>query len=299
MVEGLSGLHRCEVRGFEFEVPLRGRVRVADEHHGRLVSQADRLLLHCLLVLVEEDPCEEPEQWSHEGNPAYEIPGCAEIDPAFLFGERRHDGPHRHPDDTALQQFEPLVGEDKINRRCQISSGHQTEEFVRGAIARWRVGRHPESTRNRLVRLSLFMAAAGAPPIWTLMDEGTVGRIQQPDDAIVNGTLQGGRVMNHPIRGRGKRQRQHVRDGLVRLLRVGNEHPYVAIPFTAGVGGDTNFVDLNGGVLDQRRNFPATACLIELPTMIGTFDTVAFHFAEGQWHPTMGTNVAHGCDGAL
>ena len=86
---------------------------------------------------------------------------------------------------------------------------------------------------------------------------------------------------------------------LVRSLRVGNEHPHIAIPFAAGVGGDADLVDMNGGVFDQRRNSPATACLIELPTMVGTLDTVAFHFAEGQRHPAMGANVAHGRDRTL
>jgi hypothetical protein len=33
--------------------------------------------------------------------------------------------------------------------------------------------------------------------------------------------------------------------------------------------------------------------------MVGTFDTVAFHFAEGQRHPAMGANVAHGSDCTL
>ena len=33
--------------------------------------------------------------------------------------------------------------------------------------------------------------------------------------------------------------------------------------------------------------------------MVGTFDAVAFHFAEGQRHPAMGTNVPHGCDCTL
>jgi len=83
------------------------------------------------------------------------------------------------------------------------------------------------------------------------------------------------------------------------LLRVGNEHPHVAIPLTAGVGGDADFVDVKGGVFDQRRNPPAMACLVELPTMVGTFDTVAFHFAKDSGIPRWGQMSAHGCDRTL
>jgi len=105
--------------------------------------------------------------------------------------------------------------------------------------------------------------------------------------------------VNHPIGGRGEGQRRYVRDDLVRLLRIGNEHPYIGIPFTAGVSRDADFVNLNAGIFDQCRNHPATSCLIELPAMVGTFDTVAFHLAEGQRHSAMGTNVAHGRDRTL
>src|ERR1043166_5650744 len=105
--------------------------------------------------------------------------------------------------------------------------------------------------------------------------------------------------MNHPIGRRGEWQRRHIWNDLVWLLRVGNEHPHVAVPFAASIGRDANFVDMNGRVFYQRRNFTATACLIEPPPMVGTFDTVVFHFAEGQRHAAMGTNVAHGRDRAL
>ena len=105
--------------------------------------------------------------------------------------------------------------------------------------------------------------------------------------------------MNHPIGRRRERKRRHIRNGLTRSLRIRDKHQHIAVSFAARVGGDADFVDVNEGAFDQRRNSPATSFLIEPPTVVGTLNTVAFHFAEGQRHPAMGANVTHGRDGAV
>ena len=58
MVEGLSGLRRCQVRSFQFVVPLCRRIGIVDEHQGRLVAQADRLAFHRLSNLRHENVSE-------------------------------------------------------------------------------------------------------------------------------------------------------------------------------------------------------------------------------------------------
>ena len=131
------------------------------------------------------------------------------------------------------------------------------------------------------------------------MDEGAMGRVHQADDAVVDGAIQQRRNMNHPIGRRGERQSRHLRHDLVRLLRVGNKDPHIAVSLAAGIGRDADFVCLNGGVCDQRRNPLATTGLIEPPAMVGAFDAVAVHLAERERHPPVGANVAHGCDGPL
>jgi hypothetical protein len=105
--------------------------------------------------------------------------------------------------------------------------------------------------------------------------------------------------VNHPIRRRRERKRWHIWNSLIRSLRIGNKHPHIAVPFAAGVGGDTDFVDVNGGAFDQCRNSSATSFLVEPPTVVSTLNTVAFHFSEGQRHPAVGANVAHGRDSTL
>src|SRR5262249_30350527 len=149
-------------------------------------------------------------------------------------------------------------------------------------VLRGGVRYHAEAIGDRLEGLGLFMYARLTAPPGALVHEGTVSRVHQAYNAIVDGAIQKPGKMNQPIWRRWERQWRHIRDSLVWLLRVWDEHPDIAIPFTANISRDADLVHVNRGVFGQCRNPLAPARLIKLPPMVRTLDTVAFHLSKGQ-----------------
>ena len=77
------------------------------------------------------------------------------------------------------------------------------------------------------------------------MDERPVERINQTDDAIIDRAVHQLRNLNHSIRRGRQGERRDVRNRLVRLQRVGDEHPHIAVSFAARIRADANFVGLD------------------------------------------------------
>src|SRR5215468_4257250 len=131
------------------------------------------------------------------------------------------------------------------------------------------------------------------------MDKRAMGRIHEADDAVVNWAVQDRRNVNPPIGRRRQRERQDVGNGLVGLLGVGDEHPHIAVTFTARVGGESDLLRLNRRILDQRWNSSASAARIELPAMVSTFDAVSLHSSKRKWHAAVWADIAQSRDFAF
>lgn len=115
MVEGLSGLRRREMCGFQLVVPFSWRIGIVDEHQGRFVAQSHRLAFHRLSILRHENVGEIAKDGLGKWNPAEAVPRCGKVDAALLFTDRRDRGAARHEERSALDELESLVGQHKVD----------------------------------------------------------------------------------------------------------------------------------------------------------------------------------------
>jgi len=92
MLHGLAGTLSLQVGCFQLEVPLGGAIGIINQHEAGIMSQSDGLLLHGAPVLVDELARKDPEEGDHEGYPAEDVPGGAEVDTALFGCKRRHGG---------------------------------------------------------------------------------------------------------------------------------------------------------------------------------------------------------------
>ncbi|CAE6715881.1 hypothetical protein NSPZN2_11445 [Nitrospira defluvii] len=294
MVQRCSGLHRSQVGGFQLVVPLGRGVGVVDQHQCRFVFQSHRLPLHCLFVLLHENIGEIPEQGLGEREPGKDVPGGGKIDPALLLPHRRHGGTRGDEHRSALHELKPLIGEDEVDGRRQRPAVEFVEELVRPAVFGRRVRHHPEPVGDGLEGLCLVVHAGLGSPPRALVDEGAVRGIHEPDDAVVDGTIQDRGDLDHAIgRGRQRKARQ-FRYRLIRPLRIGQIHPHVPVCFLARVGGDPDLLGSKRRSLDKGRNVTTATARIKLPSVIGALDPFSVEVTEGQGHASMRTNISHG-----
>ena len=128
------------------------------------------------------------------------------------------------------------------------------------------------------------------------MDEGSVCRVHQADNSVVDRTVQEGRNLNHAIGRRRQRKRRDVGNCLIRLLRIGDEHPHIAVSFATGVGRHADLLGLDWRALYQSGNALAAAFVVESPAMIGALHAIVAHVSERQRHAAMRANIPHGRD---
>ena len=125
------------------------------------------------------------------------------------------------------------------------------------------------------------------------MHKGTVGRVHESDDAVVDGAVQNRRNLDHAIGFGRERETREFRNRLFRLLRIREKHPHVPILILAGVGRDADLFGLERGPFHECRNMAAAATGIELPSVIGAFDALSIKVSERERHAAMGAYVAH------
>ena len=91
---------------------------------------------------------------------------------------------------TALYELEALIGEYEVDSRRQRPAVEPVEELVGSAVLRRRMGNHAKPVGDRLEGLRFVVHAGFGPPPGTLVHKGTVGRVHESDDAVVDGAVQ-------------------------------------------------------------------------------------------------------------
>ena len=189
MVQWLSALNGGQIGGFEFVIPLDECIGVIDQHERRFVTQSDGLTLHCSLVLIHELMAEVFKERLGERQPPQRIPCGAKIGPTLLLADRGNGDAHGNEHRTALDELEALVRKYEIDSRRQRSTIKNIQELQRAAVFGRRMRDHAKSVWDRFKRFSLVVHARLRTPPGTLMDEGTVRRIHESHNAVVDGAV--------------------------------------------------------------------------------------------------------------
>ena len=123
------------------------------------------------------------------------------------------------------------------------------------------------------------------------MDEGSVRRIHQPDDRMVDAPRRSRRVSTRsgaPDSSKPSMKRDFRRAGRV----VAKKDPDVALHLARRVAAGMDAAGENAWPGHQRGDQRCSARRVEAPAMIAAFDLVPVETAGGERHAAVGTEVA-------
>jgi hypothetical protein len=153
------------------------------------------------------------------------------------------------------------------------------------------VSHHSKSQANRFELLSLQFQRFGAAPKPGLMHERNVGRIDQPDDGIIDiGWQLNGLDVSQPlVRGNQQIGKHFLRDRWLTLV-ICHVDPNRAAYFFAGIGVRLDFPEIKRAIRKGRDLLAGTRA-VELPTVIATFNGSSVELTVRERHSSMGTVV--------
>src|ERR1700739_3120630 len=163
---------------------------------------------------------------------------------------------------------------------------------------------HAEAFKNRLEALGFFADAGPGSPPPGLVNEGSVRRIHEADDAMIHIAWQvGGKVSGAEAR----TEFDEVGDGpslccLTFSTGAGTSdiHPGVTVALITGEGGRIDAGGVEVVVAGERRDQLATAAAwLELPAVIAAGDAIAIKPTFAEWDSAMRATVAHGEDASI
>ena len=147
--------------------------------------QSFRLLDHRQLVLANEASAEELSDRGKERHAEKDVPRRADIDTAMVLGCRRDRGKAGEPFLAAADDFVSPVGQDEVDgRRDRLSI--YSEQLVGRTVGRRLMRGHAEAAVDGLELFLLLVDTLLRTPPPGLMNERTMRRIHEPDDAVVH-----------------------------------------------------------------------------------------------------------------
>src|SRR5271166_2275290 len=297
MTSWLSGLERVETCLLEGEIPLRGAVGVVDEHERGIVPEALGLLDHGDLVLADEAAPEKCRNRSYKWDGVEDVPCRSDIDPAGICNCRSYSCEAGEPLVSAADGFVAAVGKNEVD-----GSGDglavDAEQFVGRAVSRWRMGGHAEAVGDGLEVLFLFVDAGLFAPPPGLVDEGSVGRVHEADDAVVDVAGQVGGEMR--TAGTGAELGDFGRRGLLAGTGasgagLGDVDPGVSVTLFAGKSGGIDLRGIECVAGGERGDLLALAAGgLEGPSVVFAGELMPVEPSAGKRDAAVRATVAHG-----
>src|SRR6266404_2791588 len=150
---------------------------------------------------------------------------------------------------------------------------------------------HSKSQPNRFELLSLQFQRFGAAPKPGLMHERNVGRIDEPDDSIIDiGWQLNGLDVTQPLLRRNEQIRKNILRDRGLTLVICHVDPNRAAYLFAGIGVRLDFPDIKRAIRKGRDLLAGTRA-VELPTVIATLDGSSVELTLRERHSSMWTVV--------
>src|ERR1017187_10055057 len=296
--ESARGL-RFQPRLFQLEIPFRWPVRIVNQHEAGIMFQSFRLLDHCQLVLANEASAEELGDRGKKRHAEKDVPRRADIDPAMVLGCWRDRGKAGEPFLAAADDFVTPVGQDEVDgRRDRLSI--YSEQLVGRAVRRRLMRGHAEAAVDGLELFLLLVDTLLRTPPPGLMNEGTMRRIHEPDDAVVHVTRQISPKMRAAITlaelGNlwNRRQFRGIIHAQLASARLRNVHPHMAVALLARKRRSVNTCGVEGVLARQRRTLAALPRYgLEGPAVILAGNLPSIEPSVGKRNAAVWTGIAH------
>jgi len=150
---------------------------------------------------------------------------------------------------------------------------------------------HSKSQADGFELLALQFQRFRTAPKPGLMNERNVGRIDEPDDGIIDIGWEPNRLdVMQPLVRRNQQIGKNILRNLGLMLVTWHVDPNRAAYFFAGIGVGLDFPDIEGAIR-QGGDLLAGAGAVELPTVIATFDGSSVELALRERHSSMWTVV--------
>src|SRR4051794_17109890 len=118
MLHLCSSATRFQIGLLQLEVPLRGTVRIIDQHEVRIVLQSLSLILHRLAILLNKFREYKLQQPGPPRQPAKDVPCRDHVDSTMAAGDRSDGRQTGEPVLARLYRLHPQVWKNKVDRRA-------------------------------------------------------------------------------------------------------------------------------------------------------------------------------------
>src|SRR5260370_2852097 len=174
---------------------------------------------------------------------------------------------------------------------ADLGGGCPVQDPVAFRISGWLVSHHSKSQADGFELLSLQFQRFGTAPKPGLMNERNVGRIDQPDDGIIDiGGQPNGLDVTQPLVRRNEQIGKNILRNRWLMLIVCHVDPHRAAYFFAGLGVGLDFPD-NERVIPTVGDLLAGTGAVKLPTVIATLDGSSVELTLRERHSSMWTVV--------
>ncbi len=269
----------------------------------RIVLQAFGLQFHRAPVLLDEFREHEFQQLGAERHPAKEVPGGDDIDAAVVARNRSNCGQAREPVFPRSDGFRAQVGQGKVDGGGhRVGIGVQAQQFVRRGVRTGGVSAHAEAVGDGLEIFLLLVDARPLAPPPGLMDKGSVGRVHQANNAVVDTYRHvGGEVGELAFfaelldLGRSRWGLDLLGKAGACRRRFGDVDPDELIVLFAGVASGINAIDFQSLTCGQGGNELAlTSVGVEPPAVVSALDLLSIELPAMQGHAAVWAGVTQG-----
>jgi hypothetical protein len=288
---------------FQRKVPLRGLIRVIDQHQPRMKPQPRRLLHHRLLILPYKPRSKKRSNRSYKWHMIKNIPRRHHINPASRRRNRSHRRQTRKPLLPRAYRLVPPIRQHKINRR-RNRLAINPQQLIRRRVRTRSMRRHPKPRISPAIFvvfqwlkvLRLLMNTSLTPPPPGLMHKRPMRRIHQPDNPMIDIARQLRDQMRTAKLRRKLRHLRHRRQLLTHSPRPRSRkiHPRKPISLLARKRTRINLRRVQRLMARQRRNLPALpTARLEPPPVILASHRLPIEPSSRKRNPPMRTKIPH------